>query len=96
MDVFIQFKKINDATIEAKLTEKTGESVFDTKFQIDLKNKTISNYKDFFVELVEQSFLNDVKYNINVNDEHKTLKEDYEKIERLLLQSISVYNDINI
>lgn len=96
MDAFIQFNKLDDSIIEAELIEQTGNSILETKLKIDLENKTISNYKDFFVELVEQSFLNDVKYDIDINDGKIFLKEDYEKIKSLLLESISSYNDVNV
>lgn len=96
MDAFIQFNKLDDSIIEAELIEQTGNSILETKLKIDLENKTISNYKDFFVELVEQSFLNDVKYDIDINDGKIFLKEDYEKIKSFLLESISSYNDVNV
>lgn len=96
MDAFIKFERQHNTIIEAKLYNENDELIIEPKLEIDLDKKIISNYKDFFVEIVENSFLNNLKYNIIISDEDELLEEDYQKIKNLLSDSISAYDSITI
>lgn len=94
MDVMIKHIKPKDEENVILINLYNNEQeICDNKIKVDTEKKRIYNYKEFFTEIIEKSFMNNIAYKISIDNEER-MDSDIEGLPSLLKQSIAVYNKI--
>lgn len=84
-------RKLNNE-IRLSLYDKEGNKSLDKSIIIDLNEKRITNLKVFFVELIEQSFLEEKKYDIKLKLSDY-FKHECSSLIQLLEECIQTYDE---
>lgn len=72
-------------------TYKETKKLIDSNIVIDTKEKTISNLKNFFEELLEKSFLEDECYDLTIENE-ANIEDVAPGVAKLIKECISIYH----
>lgn len=85
-------KKLNENEIELTLYDEDEKKFLNKTIIVNVSDKRVNNLKSFFVELVEESFLNDERYDIEVNLT-EGFKDEIPRVIELLEECIESYKE---
>lgn len=85
-------KKLNENEIELTLYDEDEKKSLNKTIIVNVSDKRVNNLKSFFVELVEKSFLDDERYDIEVNLT-EGFKDEIPRVIELLEECIESYKE---